>query len=202
MIGRTNAVSGGAGFGHTVDFISEGAQYAKYMVTDGLTVAAPSPDPTKTDLHFAGWHDSEGATIVFPYTPSGDITFTAEFVLVRDGMVLTEANKTICTLSGIKFYKANAGWAIAGYGYIGGSSCPVLVALSAVEAAITSVWGSTGTGGSFVYRGVTYYYPGKNNTATGNQTSTNTDVTELYKCTESTMEAAALTLVKRYLYEI
>lgn len=205
MLGRTNAVviNGSTDFGYTVDFISDGANYARYMVTDGQSVAAPSPDPTKTDLHFAGWRDEDENEITFPYTPSGDITFTAEFTSVRDGMVLTEANKTICTLDERRFYKTNSGWAIAGYVYIGGRTTPELVALSSDAAAITCEgYGSGGPAGSFVYRGVTYYYSGNNYNVSGNVTSTNTDVTDLYKFAESTMEAAALTLVKRYLYEI
>jgi uncharacterized repeat protein (TIGR02543 family) len=204
MIGRTNAVSGGAGFGHTVDFISDGENYARYMVTDGQSVGAPSPDPTKEGLHFSGWRDEDENEITFPYTPSGDITLTAHFVLTREGMVLTEAGKIVCHLWNTIYSKTYAGWAIAGYVFLGDSTYPVLVAPSAVATEITSKWGSLGTEGSFVYRGVTYYYSGKGRDygVAGNETSTNTDVTDLYKCTESTMEAAALTLVKRYLYEI
>jgi uncharacterized repeat protein (TIGR02543 family) len=203
MIGRSNSVSGGAGFGHTVDFISDGLPYAKYIVTDGQSVAVPTPAPTKEGLHFSGWRDEDENEITFPYTPSGDITFTAHFTLTREGMVLTEANKLICTLNGREYRKTNDGWAIAGYANIGEGTIPLLVALSAEAADITAVgYGSVGREGSFVYHDITYYYPSARYYTYGNQTSTNTDVTDLYKCTESTVEAAVLTLVKRYLYEI
>jgi uncharacterized repeat protein (TIGR02543 family) len=203
MIGRTNAVSGGAGFGHTVDFISDGANYARYMVTDGQSVAAPTSAPTKEGWYFYGWRDEDENEITFPYTPTSDITLTAHFTLTRDGMVLTEANKTICTLGGRRYFKGYSGWAIAGYVFLGDSTSPLLVALSSGAAAVFAENnGSVGTGGSFVYHDITYYYPGSSKGMNGNLTSTNTDVTDLYKCTESTVAAAALTLVKRYLNEI
>jgi len=203
MIGKTNSVTCGAGFGHTVEFINEGANYARYMVTDGQSVPQPSPNPTKTGLRFYRWVDSLQNAITFPYTPTGDITLSAVHANYREDMCLSEADKTICVLSGRNYYKTNAGWAIAGYTSSASMTAPVLVALSADDAAVTALYyGSTDLGGSFVYHDITYYYCGSRWCWGGEYTSTATDVTELYKCTDTTMAAAALTLVKRYLGEI
>lgn len=200
MIGKSNAITGGASFGHTVDFISDGLPYAKYIVTDGQSVAAPSPDPTKSGLHFDGWKDSDGNTITFPYTPTSDIQLTAQFISTREGMVLTEANKLICTLGGTEFRKINVGWSIAGYTHGAyGMSGPVLVGLFAGAVNING-YGSSGT---LVYKGVTYYYSAGLGSYQRDSyyISTATDVTDLYLCSGN-VDVAALTLVKRYLNEI
>ncbi len=196
------AVENESSFGHTVDFISEGTPYARYMVTDGQSVAKPSPDPTKSGLHFDGWKDNGGNTITFPYTPTSDIQLAAQFVLTREGMVLTEANKLICTIGGSPYRKAGAGWAIAGYSTTAGGGAktgPTLVALTAAAAD----YGFGNGNASFVYKGTTYYYfvGWVSYWLDGYYDSTATDVADLYKCTGNSAEAALL-LVKRYLNEI
>lgn len=203
MIGRSNAITGGAGFGHTVDFISDGAQYAKYIVTDGQSVPQPSPNPTKTGMALLSWQDPSGNAITFPYTPSDDIVLTALFGAYRESMCLTAANKLICSLSGREYRKTNDGWAIAGYRTTATFRGPVLVALSVEASDVTAVsFGTTGYGGSFVYHDITYRYCGSSYSMSGGNASTATDVDELYRCTDTTQAGAALTLVKRYLREI
>lgn len=209
MIGRTNAVAA-ASFGHTIDFISDNAPYAKYIVTDGQSVAAPSPDPTKSGQHFGGWQD-DGTAVTFPYTPTGDVTLAAEFVTTRDGMVLSEANKLICTLSNRNYRKINGGWCIAGYIYNTGTSPAMSHAMLVGLTEASVVWGvpnyNAGVGGSITYNGQLYYYSNNINPQGtigegGDWTSSATDVTDLHKTTASTYAAAAEWLIKKYLYEI
>lgn len=207
MIGSSNAciILGASDFGHTVDFISDGASYARFTVTDGQSVPQPSSNPTKTGMAFYSWQDPSGNAITFPYTPTDDVTLTAFFGSYRDDMCLTEANKLICVLGGRAYRKTNDGWAIAGYRGASSTnfSYPVLVALSVEASAVTAVpYGTTGYGGSFVYHDITYHYCSNDYGMDGDLTSTATDVDELYKCTDATVAEAALTLVKRYLGEI
>ena len=203
MTGRTNAITGGASFGHTVDFISDGLPYAKYIVTDGQSVPQPSPNPTKTGMAFSWWQDPSGNAITFPYSPSDDIVLTALFVPYRVNMCLTAANKLVCKLGSIEYRKTNNGWAIAGYRSTYSAANAVLVALSVEASDVTAnAFGNAGYGGSFVYHDITYHYCGTKYSFQSNLTSTATDVVDLYKCTDETLAEAALTLVKRYLREI
>lgn len=80
MLGRTNAavINGTTDFGYTVDFISDGANYVRYLVTDGQSVPQPSPPaPTGTE-QFLCWTSGD-TKITFPYKPTGNVTLTAIF---------------------------------------------------------------------------------------------------------------------------
>jgi len=208
MTRRTNAVAAARSFGHTVDFISDGLPYAKYIVTDGQSVAAPSPEPTKSGQHFGGWLDA-GTAVTFPYTPTGDISLAAQFVTTRDGMVLTAANKLICTLPDAggyeqkQFRKKNDGWCIAGYMYstAWGTTFPVLVGLTSSAIVYTANGYDSNTEGNITYNGVTYYYSNRSVAVAGNHTSSASEVIELIRGEQYHTYRFAEDLVRYYSYE-
>lgn len=76
-----NIASSGGGSvpgGYSVTFMSGNTMYASASVVAGNAVNAPS-DPTRDGATFLGWVDADNAAVQFPYTPTKDTTFYANF---------------------------------------------------------------------------------------------------------------------------
>ena len=104
-------VSGYAGqeiLDNTVKFVVEDNTYQIVSVNAGAAVAAVTEPIVQG---FAGWLDSGGNTISFPYTPVGDETLTA-LILENYGYVTVSAGDVLFIVEGITHTKSNTGFAL------------------------------------------------------------------------------------------
>lgn len=66
--------------GYKVTFLVGDTVFRSFTVTDGRSITAPMPEPTSESGVFFCWQDASGNAVTFPYTPNGNVEFSAVFV--------------------------------------------------------------------------------------------------------------------------
>ena len=92
----------------TLEFKVAGETYMYVSVKAGAAVAAVTEPSVQG---FAGWRDSAGYAVAFPYTPSEDEVITA-LILENYGYVTVSAGDVLFIVKGITHTKSNTGFAL------------------------------------------------------------------------------------------
>lgn len=81
IMSKIAEVSGGGDLlDNTVTFTVDGEPYEIVSVKNGNSINPPKTLPTKEEYKFSYWVNTEGNTVVFPYIPTEEQVFLAEFV--------------------------------------------------------------------------------------------------------------------------
>lgn len=145
----------------TLEFKVAGETYMYVSVKAGAAVAAVTEPSVQG---FAGWRDSAGYAVAFPYTPSEDEVITA-LILENYGYVTVSAGDVLFIVKGITHTKSNTGFALcASYSVSSTNSSStyynvVCVSPDAPAAEFVKSSGSSvATARTLTYAGTTWYY--------------------------------------------
>jgi hypothetical protein len=201
-------IAEGGNIGYQVKFKVDGEDYYIASCQQGESITVP-PIPTMQSGSFAGWQDSNGNVIAFPYTPNADITLEAKVSYVD---FLASNDENIAILNGYSYYVRNLSSGngfegdkdLVGYFYgSDGKTSVVLITKVARNNAFSKYenpWNEPkeNANTAITYNGETYYYGASDlNSTAGN--FTDTSEFNRYKCTDGlTAEQAATELLNAY----
>ena len=139
---------------YIVTFKVDGEPYYMASCREGESVELPTI-PTKSNVYFAYWQDSEGNYIEFPYTPTADVELTAVF---RENNFLCNNSDTIIKIGTSEIKSVAKNNCIVGY-YIGSSrTYAVIISDTPCETYLKRANGFATTATQFTYNEKTYYY--------------------------------------------